>query len=117
MATASRPATSARAHSDTGPRARITPRAAVLLAVLMVVGMGLVYPVRLYVQQRGELAELQQQTHSLVIENEKLTKQVEQLQDPVYLEWMARKCFGMVKPGETAFVVIPKGGEPQPTDC
>ena len=34
------------------------------------------------------------------------------------LERIARECLGMVKPGEIAFVVVPKGGHTAtPSDC
>ena len=34
-----------------------------------------------------------------------------------FLERIARECLGMVKPGETAFVVVPAHGKPDPPDC
>ena len=39
------------------------------------------------------------------------------LNDPRTLERLARECLGMVMPGETGFVAIPRGQAPTPPDC
>ena len=114
-ATVARSRTLARERSR--PRARITARGAVLLVVVMLLAIALVYPARLYWQQRSQIGELEKQTQALIIENQKLTGKVQKLNDPAYLERLARECLGMVKPGETAFVVVSKGGDPQPISC
>lgn len=105
------------ARENARPQVRLTGRAAVLLVLVMLLAMALVYPVRLYLQQRSQIGDLEKQTQVLTAANQDLTKQVQQLNDPVYLEKLARECLGMVKPGETAFVVVPKGGNPQPNSC
>lgn len=105
------------AEERSRPRARITARGAVLLAVVILLAIALVYPARLYWQQRNQIGDLEKQTHALTIENQVLTGEVERLNDPAHLERLARECLGMVKPGETAFVVVPKGGDPQPISC
>lgn len=96
---------------------RVTPRAAVLLVVVMLLGLALVYPARLYIDQRGKVAELQRQTQELSDQKALLSRQIDQLGDPAYLERLARECLGMVRPGETAFVVVPKGEDPEPVSC
>lgn len=96
---------------------RVTPRAAVLLVVVMLLGLALVYPARLYIDQRGKVAELQRQTQELSDQKVLLSRQIDQLGDPAYLERLARECLGMVRPGETAFVVVPKGADPEPVSC
>lgn len=98
-------------------RARPTPRAAFLLLVVVLLAIALVYPARLYMGQRGQLAELERQTQILTDKNQELSRQVQMLHDPEYLARTARECLGMVKPGETAFVVVPKGGDPEPPSC
>jgi cell division protein FtsL len=96
---------------------RITARAAVLLVIMMLLAIALVYPARLYLQQRSQIGDLEKQTQILTTANQNLTEQVQKLNDPTYLERLARECLGMVKPGETAFVVVSKGGDPQPISC
>jgi cell division protein FtsB len=100
-----------------GRAVRVTPRAAVLLVVVMLLGLALVYPARLYLDQRGKVAELQRQTQELSDQKALLSRQIDQLGDPAYLERLARECLGMVRPGETAFVVVPKGEDPEPVSC
>jgi cell division protein FtsB len=96
-----------------GPR--LTGRAAGLLAVVLVLAMGLVVPLREYAEQRAQVVALAARVDALNRANARLERRVIQLQDPVYLEQLARKCLGMVKPGEIAFVTVPKsGGRSQP---
>ncbi len=123
MSTRSATVAGSRSRARSGPRersrarVRITARGAVLLAVVMLLAIALVYPARLYWQQRHQIGDLEKQTHALMVDNQKLTSQIQQLNKPDYLERLARECLGMVKPGETAFVVVPKGGDPQPISC
>ena len=115
MATGSRAVAPGRTRS--GSRVRVTARAAVLAIVVMVLAIGFVYPTRLYVEQQGHVSELEKQTAQLVDENQRLSAEMSKLKDPAYLEQLARKCLGMVAPGETAFVMPPKGEEPEPVSC
>lgn len=99
-------------------RLRVAPRAIILLVGVVLLGMALAYPVRLLIDQREQVASLTRQTEALRIENELLVGQVRKLRDPAYLEQMARACLGMVRKGETAFVIIPKdGGTAETVPC
>lgn len=105
---------------EEAPRARIrvTGRAAILLALVAILIVASVYPVRLYFRQEARLAAAAQVTAELQARHDALTSQVVRLEDPDYLEQLARACLGMVRRGETAFVVIPKNGRPpEPTPC
>ncbi len=104
-------------HAAARPRVRVTIRAAVLLAVVIVLAVASVYPVRLFFDQRRQLAELRHETQVLAATNVQLEAQVDQLRDPEYLELLARVCLGMVRRGEVAFVIVEKGGEPTPIPC
>ena len=95
----------------------MTVRAAVLLVLVVILAVSAIYPVRLYLEQRHEISSLQQQTLDLQHTNAHYQDQIKQLQNPKYLEQLARDCLGMVKRGETAFVVIPKHGQPQADAC
>ena len=57
---------------------------------------------------------MEQRSERLQRENDGLAARAEQLRDRVYLERLARQCLGMVRPGETAFVVVPEQGAPAP---
>ncbi|HEV2950899.1 MAG TPA: septum formation initiator family protein, partial [Actinomycetota bacterium] len=65
-------------------------------------------------EQTAELARFEQQADALERRNEALAARAEQLRDHAFLERLARRCLGMVKPGEVAFVVVPKEGAPAP---
>ena len=99
------------------PRTRVTGRAAALFVVSALLIVALVYPGRLYLEQRGRIQELERQTQQLTQDNAELTARVTKLRDPAYLESLARRCLGMVRPGETAFVLVPRGATPEPVSC
>ena len=106
------------AGSDAQPRrTRISGRFAVLiLVVFAVLALG-VAPLRTYFAQRGQVAQLERQTQLLTSQNQKLQRQVTHLSDPAELERLARECLGMIKPGEIAFVTVPRRGAPAPPTC
>ena len=87
---------------------RLTPKAAILCVVLMVLLLYMMVPLRSYLEQRARLTELQRQATSLQQQQARLLNQIAELQDPDYLQRIARECLGMVRPGEIAFVVVPR---------
>ena len=96
---------------DHRTRLRLTPRAAVLALVLAVLLLGLVVPLKTFLQQRGQLARLQQQERVLEQQNASLQTQVRRLHEPAYLEQLARQCLGMVRPGEIGFTLAGTGAQ------
>ena len=76
-----------------------------------------VAPLRSLIDGRNTLSQLERQAEDLERRNERLEARIEQLNDPTYLERLARECLGMVRPGETAFVMVPKHGPPPATRC
>jgi cell division protein FtsB len=87
-------------------RSRLTGRAALLALVLCTLIVALAYPIRQYVAQRAEIAEVQRK-------QERTRERVEQLrdlkarwQDDAYAEQQIRQRLHYVMPGETGFVVI-----------
>lgn len=98
-------------------RIRLTPRAAVLVLVVSALLLYLVVPLRSYLAQRDRLAQLEEQARALERQNSELEEEIRRLYDPEYLERIARECLGMVRPGEIAFVVVPKSGVATPPDC
>ncbi|HXF57531.1 MAG TPA: septum formation initiator family protein [Actinomycetota bacterium] len=102
---------------DWGRRGSLTLRVAVLAAVVAVLLAYLTVPLRAYLAQRSELGQLEWEVQVLEGENRALREQVAQLHDPRYLEELARRCLGMVRPGEIAFVVVPEDGRPSPAPC
>jgi cell division protein FtsB len=103
--------------SRTPSRTRFTPRAAILALVITAIALYAVVPFRTLQQQRDRLARLERQSQILEQQNAKLQARIQQLNDPGYLERYARECQGMVKPGEIAFIIVPKTGSGQLSDC
>jgi cell division protein FtsB len=96
---------------------RLTARAAVLAVVSLLLLTLAVAPLRALVDQRNDLADLQRQAQDLTERNAKLEARIDRFTDPAYLEGLARACLGMVRPGETAFVMVPTRGAPVALDC
>ncbi len=99
------------------PRARLTPRAAILAVLVVILGMALAVPVRQYFEQRSEIAGLERRLSELRAERDALEAKIRRLNDPAYLERVARRCLGMVRPGEIPFVTVPESGRPRPARC
>ena len=98
-------------------RSRITPRAAVLLAIVVVMVVYSMVPLRIFLQERADLRRLHQQERVLEARNADLARQAQRLRDPASVELIAGQGLGMVRPGQIAFVVVPRGGIPAPLAC
>lgn len=99
------------ARAEAPPRARITARAIVLAAIVLVLGIAAFAPVRSFLAQRDEIDRLEQQVTDLQAERTRLERELERIRDPEYVEQIARQCLGMVRPGEIAFT-NPSGEKP-----
>jgi cell division protein FtsB len=98
-------------------RVRVTPRAALLVVIVVALLLYMAVPFKTYLAQRSGLADLQRQTEVLEQENAGLRNQARRLHDPEYVERLAR-CDGMVRPGEISFVIVPtEGAEPDTSAC
>lgn len=67
-----------------------------------------VFPTRTYLTQRRELAASARRLALFVEENAKLQAAADRLQRDDEIERLARERFGLVKPGEEAYVVFPQ---------
>ena len=90
------------------------PLVAGLVAVLAFGVMTTITPLQRLLDTRERTAQLRQQVDTLHHENAKLDQRVADLNDPSYLELLAREELGLVKPGEIPFVVVaPEPERPQ----
>ena len=96
---------------------KLTPKAAILSVILMVLLLYMMVPLRSYLEQRARLTQLTQQANALQRQQASLMHEIAQLQDPDYLQRIARECLGMVRPGEIAFVIVPKTEAPGLPGC
>jgi cell division protein FtsB len=96
--------------ADGKSRPRLTSRAAVLAAVICAITLTLAYPVREYIAQRRQISQLGGQQQSLSVQLSQLRAQEQRLNDPAYIEQLARDKLHMCMPGQTCYVII--NGQP-----
>ncbi|MER6013451.1 FtsB family cell division protein [Streptomyces bluensis] len=87
-------------------RSRLTGRAALLALVLCSLIVALAYPIRQYVSQRAEIAELEQRRDEARERVEQLRDLKARWQDDAYAEQQIRQRLHYVMPGETGYIVI-----------
>jgi cell division protein FtsL len=105
-------------------RPRLTSRAAVLAVVICAITLSLAYPVREYIAQRRQIGQLGAQQTSLMIQLKQLQQEQRQLNDPAYIEQLARDKLHMCLPDQACYVIIdgkpaagliqPKSAQPSP---
>ncbi|BCJ33007.1 hypothetical protein Athai_05100 [Actinocatenispora thailandica] len=92
------------------PGGRFTGRAVVLALVFVALILAYAYPVRTYLGQRAQIAEL---TDAQAQQRERIAKLRDQRakwDDPQYVEAQARRRLRMVRPGDKVYAVY---GDPQ----
>jgi cell division protein FtsL len=72
----------------------------------------LVFPAKTYLAQRRSLAAAGTKVKVLTTENRDLDQRVTALQQPAEIERLAREQYGMVKPGEEAYAILPTPAPP-----
>lgn len=77
-----------------------------LLLVLGLLGAMAIEPTRQLIEQRERVAGMTEDLRSIQRSNRRLDTRIERLKDPDFLEQRARDI-GLVRPGETAYVVMP----------
>ena len=82
-----------------------TRRAAALALVVCALALSVAVPLRNYLSQRSELAEVQQQQERLREQVTELEQRKAELQDPAQIEAEARRRLRYVRPGETPYIV------------
>ncbi|MFC4058441.1 septum formation initiator family protein [Planomonospora corallina] len=94
-------------------RPQLTGRAAVLAVVVCAIAMSLAYPVREYIAQRRNIAQLEQEKARELAAIKALEDRRRQLQDPGYIKRQARERLFYCEPGQKCYVVMddrPGGG-------
>jgi cell division protein FtsB len=87
-------------------RSRLTGRAALLALVLCSLIVALAYPIRQYVSQRAEVADLERQREQARARVEQLRDIKARWKDDAYAEQQIRQRLHYVMPGETGYIVI-----------
>ncbi|MFC7384991.1 FtsB family cell division protein [Sphaerisporangium rhizosphaerae] len=71
-------------------RPQLTGRAAILAVVVCAIAMSLAYPVREYVAQRRQIAQLERQQAQALKDLQELAERSRRLDDPAYIRQLAR---------------------------
>ena len=89
------------------PRLGAGPQLVIALLVIGLFGAFAIEPTRQLLEQRRRISGMEQELSEIERSNSKLEARIERLQDPDYLEQRARLQVGLVRPGETTFIVMP----------
>ncbi|AGL14600.1 enolase 1 [Actinoplanes sp. N902-109] len=89
----------------TRPKA-FTGRATVLIVVLVTLALAYTYPVRVYLAQQSEIAQMQADQSAQQATIQGLQEEADKWKDPEYVRIQARDRFAYVRPGETPLLVL-----------
>ena len=81
-----------------------------MIVVALLVGLAAamaIQPTRQLLAQRSRIEQMTEELRRVERSNERLEAYVVRLNDPDYLEQQARAQLGLVRPGETSYVVMP----------
>ncbi len=95
-------------------RARAAARQRKLVVQLVIAGLVLVgalfvfvFPISAWLDQRGQLSEAEHRLDVLREQNQRLAAQSAKLHSNEEIERLARDRYGMVRPGEQAWAIVP----------
>lgn len=86
---------------------RLTFHGTILVAVFVVLILMAAAPARQAYEQKQAVARERARLEALKTENRSLEQRLARLNDPEYQEKLAREQLGLVRPGETSYVVVP----------
>jgi cell division protein FtsB len=95
------------------PRFGLVPQAVVMLLIVGLVGAMAIEPTRRLLEQRDRIAGMADDLTEVKRMNRKLETRIARLQDPDFIEQRAREQLGLIKQGETTFVVMPPSRQAQ----
>ncbi|GAA4923318.1 FtsB family cell division protein [Actinoplanes utahensis] len=97
----------AAAERTDAPRPRaLTSRAAILIGLVVVLALVYTYPLRIYLEQESEIAEMEKALVDRQSEIAEAQKQLKKWNDPEYLRIQARERFNYVRKGEAPLRVV-----------
>lgn len=108
------PASSSDAAAAPGERRRagLTTRAIALAVVLLILTISYASSLRVYINQRQDIAATRQQIITSQQNIDHLSDEISRWNNPDYVRTQARIRLGWVMPGETGFRVIDANGDP-----
>lgn len=85
----------------------VGPQVVVFLLIMGLFGALAIEPTRQLLEQRRRIDGMAADFDQVRRSNERLEARIERLKDPDFLEQRARTQIGLVRPGETTFIVMP----------
>jgi cell division protein FtsL len=83
----------------------LTSRGLLLFLVLFVLAATAVYPLRQYLAQQSRIERLQTKQAALDAANAQLEQERARLNDPAYVEQLAKRDFHVARPGEQPWLI------------
>ena len=102
----------ARAGEQARPRPRLTNRAAILLVVFAVLVVSYASSMRAYLRQQAHIADLKERIAVAKADIADAERETRRWKDPAFVRAQTRERFGWVLPGETAYQVLDRNGQP-----
>jgi cell division protein FtsB len=89
------------------PRLGVGPQMVIVLLVIGLIGAMAIQPTRALLEQRRRIEGMTGDLRRMESLNAKLEDRIERLQDPDFIEQEAREKVGLVRKGETTYIVVP----------
>ncbi len=86
---------------------RTTVQVILVFVTLAAVGVFLISPARAWWTQRDEIGDLESQLSEQLDQNAELQGRVDALNTDEEIERLARERYGLVRPGDESYVVLP----------
>ena len=83
------------------------------LALLVALAMAMFllgFPLRTYMEQRSALGQARATADRLAVDNRSLKSEAARLQTPGEIERLARERYGLVRPGQEEYAILPAPG-------
>ena len=94
------------------PRLGLAPQIVAFLLVLALLGAMAIEPTRQLLAQRDRISGMAAELTEAQETNARLEAQIARLNNDDYIEQRARAQIGLVRPGETTYVVMPPSNAP-----
>ena len=95
-----------RGRPQPADRPRFTSRAAVLAVVICAIALSLAYPVREYIAQRRQIDQLVAERQMTLEQLRSLQREQQRLNNPAYIEQLARDRLHFCMTDQTCYVII-----------
>jgi cell division protein FtsB len=89
------------------PQLGLGPQVVIVCLVIGLIGAMAIQPTRALLEQRRRIEGMTGDLRRMETLNAKLEDRIERLQDPDFIEQEAREKVGLVRQGETNYIVVP----------